>query len=518
LTIQIHLGDIQLNFTNCELSVTEDLAPRSRSLGLIWTAALAVTALGTWILYDALPGINWLIWTATAAACLLLFLRADRRGHDVVITVAAIATLIAGGAVITANPFIIFLMFLGVISFLALEMLLATNPSWSRISAGFAVPGPVVAFGHAIVESIRRVLEALHLVRSNRARSVVGGIAITLPVVVIFAMLLASADPIFAGWRDAIQDLLSSLPRIVFFFALLSMVLGAYGFTSKGDDSVNLSAAAPRELTSRWLGVTERLILIASVTALLWLFLIVQITYLFGNLPQITGSGMTFAEYARRGFAELSVVASASAVLILVSERYGRKDQREGLLRAITIALVIAVLFLLGSAFHRVSLYEEAYGFTTARLYAQAYMILVAIALFALVAELRGEIDTRRLFRRIAAVATAAFLMLIYWNHESWIAARNIERFATTGKLDVSYLVRDLSPSAVPVIVDQLATLPPATSAEIRDSLTVRYRNGRPRLDGKWYEWNLTRARARKALQRADIPFTPTPPDSAPVP
>ena len=499
--------------------MSDGLATRKEGLGLLWGAALAIAALGTWIIFDALPGINWLIWTATAAACLFFFLRGDRSGRDVVITMASIATLIAGGAAINAESPITALMFLGMMLFLALEMLLSTNPSWSRISAGFTVPAPVVAFGHAIVESVRRAVEALHLVRSKRARSIVGGIAITLPVVVIFALLLASADPIFAGWRDAIEDLLSNwdFPRTVFFFALLSIVLGAYGFAAKGEDSVDLSLAFSGEPTRPWLGVTERLILISSVTALLWVFLIVQVTYLFGNLPQVTGSGVTFADYARRGFAELSVVASASVVLILVSERYGHKDQRAGLLRGITIALVVAVLFLLGSAFHRVSLYEEAYGFTTARLYAQAYMIVVAVALFALVAELRGDIDARRLFRRVAAVATFAFLVLIYWNHESWIAGRNIDRFATTGKLDVSYLVKDLSPNAVPVIVDRLAALPPATSAEVRNALATRYQNGHRRLAGSWYEWNLGRTRALRALQQAAIPLEPAP-NSASVP
>jgi len=483
---------------------------------MIWTAALAVTALGTWILFDALPGLNWLIWTAIAAAGLLLFLRGDMRERQPVIAMAAIAVLIAGGAVITSDEFINALMFLGVISFLALGMLLATRPSWNRISAAFAIPAPVVAFGHAIVESVRRAVEALQLVRSNRARSVVGGIVITLPVIVVFALLLASADPIFASWRDAIERLLSNwdFPRTIFFLALLSMVLGAYGFVSKGNESLDLSAAMSSDLNRRWLGVTERLILITSVTALLWLFLIVQVSYLFGNLPQVAGSGVTFAEYARRGFAELSVVASATAVLILVSERYGRKGEREGLLRAITIALVVAVLFLLVSAFHRVSIYEQAYGFTRDRLYAQVYMIVVAIGLFALVAEVRGEIDTRRLFRRIAAVATVAFLILVYWNHESWIAGRNIDRFATTGKLDVSYLVRDLSPNAVPVIVDRLGSLPPVTSAEIKNTLTLKYKNGRPPLDGRWYEWNLARARARDALERTGIPFKPAAPAS----
>lgn len=496
------------------------MAPEKKGeVEVIWAAALAVAALGTWLVYDANPGINWLICTGTAAAGLLLFFRPGERSRSSVITMGVIATLIAGGAAVTADEFMTVLIVLGVISFLALEMLLTPNPAWNRISAAFAIPAPVVAFGHAIVESVRRAVEALHLVRSNRARSVLGGLAITLPILVVFGLLLASADPVFASWRNALEELIANwdfLPRTIFFIALLSMVLGAYGFTAKGDDSVGLSIGASPDLSRRWLGVTERLILIGSVAALLWLFLLVQLTYLFGNLPQVTGSGMTFAEYARRGFAELTVVASASALIILLSEKFGRKDNRETMLRGVTLALVLAVLFLLASAFHRVWLYEEAYGFTTARLYAQAYIIVVAFGLLALAAEVRGEIDTRRLFRRVAAAATIAFLTLIYWNHQTWIATRNVDRFATTGKLDIGYLVRELSPNAVPVLVDRLPTLPTAAATELKSALAKTYGDGEPRLAGEWYEWNLARWRARAALQRAAISFEP-PPKAKPI-
>ncbi|HEX2721412.1 MAG TPA: DUF4173 domain-containing protein [Gemmatimonadaceae bacterium] len=491
------------------------------SIGTLWTAALAIAALGTWVLFDSLPGINWLIWTASAAACLLLFPRLENRMSRPLLTVAGMAILISGGAVGTADPFIGFLMFIGIIGFLALEMLLSPNPVWQRVSAAFTITAPIVAFGNALVESIRRAIEALHLVRSPRARSIVGGIAITLPVVIIFGLLLASADPLFARWRDAIDRLISSwdfLPRTVFFIALLSIVLGAYGFALKGRESSDLLPARADEPAQRWIGATERLILISSVAALLWVFLLVQLTYLFGNLPEVTGSGVTFADYARRGFAELSIVASASAVLILLSERFGKRGDRDMLLRAVTMALVVAVLFLLGSAFHRVSLYEQAYGFTTARLYAQAYMIVVAICLLLLGIEIRRDIDTRRLFRRAGAVATLAFLVLVYWNHEAWIAARNIDRFTTTGKLDVSYLVRDLSPNAIPVIVERIPSLPAPVWNEVHAALLRTYGGGRRPLEGSWYEWNLARSRARAALDKAGIPHRRLPAPATPAP
>ncbi len=470
---------------------------------LIWTAALSVAALGTWMMFDAMPGINWLIWTACAAGGLILFLRtpADQRG--IVLWLEAASVVIAGAAAVTADQFLTALICLSVIVLLALSMLLSVDPRLERITPGFTVVAPAAAFGLALAESVHRLVDALHLVRSSRVRAIVRGLAITLPVVVIFGLLLSSADPTFADWRDAIGDLLSSwafLPRAIFFCGLLTIVLGAYGYTERGNGK-ELSGVvimpADGSTRNRWLGSTERLILLAGVSLLFWTFLAVQLSYLFGNFPSIRGSGMTFAEYARRGFAELTVVASCSVFLIIIAERYGEIDQRQSVLRAVTLSVVLGVLFLLGSAFHRVVLYEQAYGFTTARLYAQAYMIVVAVSLLILAREVTVEVDPSRLFRRTGAAAILTFIVLIYWNHEAWIADRNIDLFATTGKLDMVYLTSDLSGDAIPTILRRLPSLPEPARTQLSNAVKARYRH--PHTD-EWFEWNLRRSRARDAL------------------
>jgi hypothetical protein len=487
--------------------VTGPEKEQTRPAGTVWLAALLVTALGTWILFDAKPGVNWLIWTAIAATTLFLFVPRSTASRSTLFTVAGAAILIAGGATVTADEFLNFLIVLSVISYMAMLMLLASNPSWERISPRLAIPAPVVAFGTAIVESIRRGIEALHLVRSNRARAVVGGIAITLPVLIIFALLLASADPVFAGWRDALNRLLASwdfLPRVIFFIALLTIVLGAYGFVAKGEESIGSGISEPPR---RFIGETERLILIGGVAGLLWLFLLVQLSYLFGNVPMMTGSKLTFAEYARRGFGELTIVASACVLIILASERYGRRDKRQQTLKALTMVLLVAVLLLLGSAFNRVLLYEDAYGFTTMRLYAQVYMLVVAASLIALGYEVFDDIQTPRLFRRTAAAATIAFIVLLYWNHHAWIATRNIDRLAATGKLDAYYLVGDLSLDAIPVIASRLPTLPPEQQSQILERLRTRYSGRRRMFETSWYEWNLRRGPAKADLERLGIPL-----------
>ena len=483
---------------------SEDSSPSSAAVAgeprLLWPTAAAVAGFGNWMLYDALPGINWVLWTGAAVAGLLVF--SQPRGHPPrsVLIMGGAPIVIAGAAAVTASPRLWALICLAIVFLLAMQMLLTAGLSPRSITARFAATAPLVALRIAVVQAMRRGVEATHLIRSTRARAWVRGLAITLPVLVGFALLLAGADPIFAAWRDAVGDLVASwefVPRVVFFLALLVVVLGAYGYASMESGS---SPAKEGNAPDRWLGSTERVILLAGVAALFWLFLAIQLGYLFGNLPRVPASGMTFAEYARRGFGELSIVASATALLIVVSERYGNDDGREGTLRLLTFAVIAAVLLLLGSAFRRVWLYEAAYGFTTARLYAQVYMCAVAVGLAMLSLEVAGDFDTGRLFRRAAAVATILFIALIYWNHEAWIASRNMDRFASTGKLDVAYLTRGLSPDAIPAIAERLPSLPEPMRSDLRRAARERYAvrsEGRQRT---WFEWNLASSRARQAL------------------
>src|SRR5688572_6722465 len=317
------------------IPVMTDGADRiSRGTGILWLGAATVAALGAWVIFDAEPGINWLIWTFAASAGLLMFVRPSHRNAPTLLVTGLLAVLIAGGAAVTANEFMYGMIFLSVMGCLAMHMLLSADPDVRRITLFFAVLAPIVAFLNAVLHTLKRVLNALQLVRSTKAQASVRGVVITLPIIIVFALLLSVADPTFASWREALADLVESwdfLPRTIFFLALLTIVLGAWGYAA-GD----LGDATPSPVIAsnppRVLGSTERLILLGSVAGLFWLFLAVQLSYLFGNLPSVPGSGVTFADYAQRGFGELTIVATLTLLLIIATERYGRTNGRENLI------------------------------------------------------------------------------------------------------------------------------------------------------------------------------------------
>src|SRR6266550_19276 len=481
---------------------------------LVWAGALIVAGIGAYIMFDAVPGVNWGIWVAAASVGLALVARARGTLGKPTLLMLGTATILAAGTAVTADPTITGLICLSVMLFLALSMLVAIDSRLVRLSAVFVIASPFVAAGNALGETFRRLVDLSGAFRSPGARGLVRGAVITVPIVIFFALLLAAADPMFATWRDEIGRIIetwSFIPRLIFFIVLSLIVLGAYSYAARA----RVAAVPATPVTNstdkgdggRWLGATERLILLSSVTALFWLFIAVQLSYLFGNAPKLAGSGMTFAEYARRGFGELSIVATCSVLLILISERFGRLNGHESRVRALTIALLIAVAIILMSAFYRVSLYEAAYGYTVSRLYAQVYMLVVGAALIAVAVAVFGTLDMDVLFRRVFAVAVAAFAVLVFWNHEGWIASENIDRYRTTGKLDVVYITRDLSPNAIPVVVSKLPALPEPVRTELHDAIVKRYGDGRRVQQNDWFEWNLHRTQAREALAGLGIPI-----------
>src|SRR5678816_1658517 len=83
-------------------------------------------------------------------------------------------------------------------------------------------------------------------------------------------------------------------------------------------------------------------------------------------------------------------------------------------------------------------------------------------------------LEPGRVARRAAGVGALALIALTYWNHEAWIVRESVARYVQTGHLDTLYLL-DLSPNAVPAIVESLSILPEGPAGLLRESLQRHY-------------------------------------------
>jgi hypothetical protein len=316
---------------------------------------------------------------------------------------------------------------------------------------------------------------------------------------------LSNADPLLAYWRGSFLQALveaSFLTRMLYFAGFGALSLGAFGCALR----VNLPEITQREeepVQRSGLGPIERLIILGSVVSLFGLFFILQIAHFFGNAAGVPGSGITYAQAAHEGFGELTIAASLCAALLIALAARSAPGTRGRAERALSAVLILEAQILLLSAYRRIDLYENVYGFTELRLYVQCYAGVVFVALGQLGLEVIGRPDFRRLARHWAATVMLALTLVVYWNHAAWIARANFERYETKNTLDLHYLLESLGPDAVPEIIQFLPRLPPKLQSDVLACLQNVYPDRSSALSQRpWYQWNYRRVQLTKALRK----------------
>jgi hypothetical protein len=480
------------------------------STAAIWIGGVLASALGAIILFDAWPGINWGIWVAvTSGAVIVARARSGKPVDMPVFILLAWATVLAVGLAATATEFIQVLIVLSDAMLLGLAILVTGTSSWSSLSASSLPTIPFLAPLRVWSASGREISAAPSRISSPRARSIVRGVLLTLPIIIILIALLRNADPIIAWTADHFVDLLPrwSLPgRLVFFLFLLSLTLGANSISARQAEA---QVPGLPGVGTGTIGVTEQKIVLVAIAVILWIFVLLQVSYLFQSPPSAIGSGVTFAEYARNGFAELSfaVTIVGAIVLVLEARRPNDADQEaRGSLLRLQVGLLIALELILLSAFRRVILYEQAYGFTTARLFAQAYMVVMAAALVLVWLEIRNGSIGIALGRRIAVIALGVFTLWVFLNPEAWTVNRNIDRSHASGKFDSEYAIR-LSRDAVPTLIARRRELPIDEQRKVEAWLACT----RLPAHRGWFEWNRSVAAAARAMSGLSRVPCPTP-------
>lgn len=473
----------------------------------IFSFAFTLAALAAAICFDARPGVNWPLWTIPAAAGLYYFTRAARPAalREIAAPLALVA-LLSLGAAVTADIRLHALIAMACIVLLSLAMRIAAGAPAERVGAGFIAASPLIGALETVGESWRRTTAVARDGSAQRSLPVVRGLLIATPVVIVLWVLLAEADPHLYQWGRAIAEAIEQLafvPRLLFGIGIAVLTLGAYGLVLRG--GARVAPALDRAPVT--IAATERLIVLGAVVLLFALFVALQLPYLFGDPAGAAGTGITYADWAHRGFGELTTAAVLVTVLIVILETCAVRggDAQERLARVGALTLVALTALVVLSAFRRITLYEGAYGFTGARLWAQAFMLGVGIALALLALEIRGMLDARRLARRTLLAAAAMLVGLVYWNTDAFIVRRNVAQFGGTEKLDVQYLAFRLSKDAMPALLAARSTLPPAQGAHLAACIARRIErtHARELREGRWFEYSVRRQAAVEAVSGA---------------
>lgn len=322
---------------------------------------------------------------------------------------------------------------------------------------------------------------------------------LTAVLLAVFGGLFRSADAAFAGLLDVV------VPELSLEGVTIRLIVG--GIIASGTLTLVLSRvrADDDEVTAPTATLTgsEWIVPLSVLVGLFVTFVLVQAGALFGGdgFVQRT-SGVTYAAYAREGFAQLLTVAVLTLGVLAVASRYAlpRNERDARLRRGLLATLCVLTLVVLASAFQRLALYETAFGFTRDRVTAHATILWLGV-LFVLVLVLGATRRTGDLPRAAVAWTGLALLAFGAAQPDAIVAHGNLERFAATEQLDLWVLSR-LSADAAPAI----AELPPEVRACLRDRGSP-YRASSDRLarPDDPLEWNRSRAVARQLPPAPDV-------------
>ena len=461
------------------------------------------------------PGISLLLWSFGLLLCGLLLARGERvrvpkRSYVLMLAVLLVAAVVFFRQEPFTKGFSFFL------AFFLMLLLAATfgNGYWTHFrlfdylsswmtTLAATISRPFALFAPRQDDEVENQLSWKKAYK--KFLSILLGLVLAAPVLLLLGALLASADPIFADWLEGwlhifdVDRLAEYIFRffyiLIFAYLIIGMLLHAILPKSKREQPDPQSP-----LFKGFLGGTETGVILLSVNILFAVFLAVQFRYFFGGTTNISETGYTYSEYARRGFGELIAVSIISLLLYVLLGTVARKEKQSSirLFTVLSSLLMGQVIVILVSAFQRLLLYEHAYGFTRLRTYSHVFMVWLAVLLAAAIVL---EIFHRRgNFALALLVMTFGFgLTLGILNVDSTVVRLNVLR-TDVQELDGEY-IKSLSTDAVPAMIQSFYA---SEDAPVRDILGAELACRQVLLSNEeripWVGFNWSRFNAKRML------------------
>lgn len=458
------------------------MLPAALCLGLLWRNVFSIMGLAD-LAFGPHPGpaLGAAVFTALIWAFVLLFLGGQARWDAYSAGLAAGVGLLALFCVLTGSGGIRLVNFVLIFCGSVLAFFSLSGKSAAGLGSAECVTQAVGLFFRAAFTNWDKPFRALGGIRKGAGGSqALTGALLALPVLVVVTALLAAADQVFAGWFTGIADWFSAPDVTDRLFRVLATLFWSLCFFSCLYFAVHGPAPAAEPQKERPRGAPAAYITALALLALVHIaFCAVQFTYLFGGAEAAAMQG-GWAEYARRGFYQLVLVAAIDLGFVLFCAAKGGGSAAE---KALSLLICLLTLVILASAFRRMRLYIAAYGLSLLRvmtLWAMAF-ILLSLVLAALKVLRPGF----RFWPCFAALGLYGWVLFNAAGVDARIADYNVDAYLSgkLGSVDTAYLA-NLSPACIPAL-ERLY------EAEGGDGLRRSIDGLRADGPDSWIEWSL---------------------------
>ena len=186
---------------------------------------------------------------------------------------------------------------------------------------------------------------------------------------------------------------------------------------------------------------------------------VLNLVYLVFCFTQIkvlfTEQNIKYSEFARKGFFQLMIVSLINIVMILKVNNKNLKETEKQVeyKKIMCILMIIFTLVIIISAFVRMTLYQQNYGYTRLRVLVDWTLITEIILLIPTVIYiLKNKIN---LIKTYFVIILTMYCIVNFINIDKFIVKNNIDRYKETGNIDLNYLI-EMNNSD---LVDQLLEL-----------------------------------------------------------
>lgn len=267
------------------------------------------------------------------------------------------------------------------------------------------------------------------------------GLLASIPILAIAIGLLQQVDYEFLGsmqdFEEFMEQVFNFVPRfalsLLMGFYLLSMMLGS------GSDKNEITSLKKRKNIDTVIGS----VVIVLLCGLYSLFITTQIGTVVDAFDAGKLAPTFYSSFARRGFAELCLVALLNFSVAAFIQRRGIKKP---LVTKILLSLLgFLTLCLIALAFSKMYLYIAIFSFTLKRIYTCCFMLVLAIIFVLLIIAQWKELP---LFKLSGILLTMSLLVLSYSNMSSFVAHSNIDNYLSGKDTNLPYYTESEFPSA----------------------------------------------------------------------
>ncbi|PLS07294.1 DUF4153 domain-containing protein [Neobacillus cucumis] len=397
--------------------------------------------------FRGIIGISYLVFITAFYAVFFMRYRLfpfshQRFGYLVVICI----WLLAAGYVLNENILFYILNIAAIPGLVIFHLVLVTSPKnfkWNQPAFILYIFSRIIAalkYNAAFTGAIGKL--AKKDVADNRIiiwKKILIGVVISLPVLVVVLRLLMTADSQFALLVGDIPDLFRIVDAEgVFRFIVVVIAMSAFFGLMQVLYIKQVTVMKKQEWQAPLkLDTVISITVLVLINIVYILFTIVQFKYFFSGSLQ---GDYTYAEYARKGFFELLFVTliNLSITIVVLSLGDSGKNGIRIMRQVLLTILVLTSAVMLSSAFLRLSMYEDAYGFTFTRVLVHSFMIfLVVIFTYTLV---KIWVEKLSLFHFYFITALIYYTAISIIDLDKMVVKENINRYEETGKIDAYYL------------------------------------------------------------------------------